>query len=135
MLDELATPSPFSQLSQPITRSRSQITVLRILYRDSGLSPYACYVLTQILLRDVRPLLSPLPHLPIRNPTAMLRLKSTAGPAQLSLFEAMRCWHRNMAQLYIDGKGSLDLCADMAEALGQWRSVPAGPVVGVNVQV
>ena len=65
----------------------------------------------------------------------MLRLKSTAGPAQLSLYEAMRIWHREMAEMYVGGKGSLDWCADMAENLGNQPPIPAGPVMGVNVQV
>jgi len=135
VLDELAAPSLFSQLSQPPTRPRAQITILKLLYRKSHLSPYALSVLTQIILRDLRPLLSPLPHLPIRNPTAMLLLRSTAGPSQLGLYEAMRCWDRKMAEMYVGGKGSLDWCADMAEGDRTQTIIPAGPVIGVNVQV
>ena len=39
-----------------------------------------------------------------------------------------------MAEMYLGGRGSLDLCADMAET-GDLSTVPPGPVVGVNVQV
>jgi DNA ligase-4 len=93
-------------------------------------------VLTQIILRDLRPLLNPLPKLSTRNPTAMLRLKSNAGPAQLELHQAMRCWDVRMAKLYSTGKGDLDWCADTVEAMrdGTIATINNGPVVGVNVQ-
>lgn len=137
MLDQLASLSPFSQLSQPGPSALSQTTLLSRLFRDSGLSPYALAVLTQIILRDLRPLLSPLPRLPTRNPTAMLRLKSNAGPAQLELYQAMQCWGGQMVKLYYAGQGDLDWCVDAVEemrtSLGTKRFLP-GPRVGVNVQ-
>lgn len=142
LLDALAAPSAFSQLSQPPLPIWTPTQLLTKLYRDSSLSPYSLSVLTQIILRDLRPLLNPLPQLPIRNPTAMLRIKSTAGPRQLDLLPAMRAWDGKMAELYRGGKGSLDFCADTVEVLGggpggvcKGSSVPAGPIVGVNVQV
>jgi DNA ligase-4 len=136
ILDQLASLSPFSQLSQPGPSTLNQQTLLTRLFRDSDLSPYAMAVLTQIILRDLRPLLNPLPRLTTRNPTAMLRLKSNAGPAQLELHQAMRCWDPRMSKLYSTGKGDLDWCADTVDAMGAGdiTTINTGPVVGVNVQ-
>jgi len=94
-------------------------------------------VLVQVILRDLRPLLNPLPRLTTRNPTAMLRLKSNAGPAHLELHQAMRCWDLKMPKLYSTGKGDLDWCANTVEAMsnGHAAEISHGPVVGVNVQV
>jgi hypothetical protein len=137
MLDQLASFSPFSQLSQSGPSTLTQSSLLTRLFRDSGLSPYALAVLTQIILRDLRPLLNPLPRLTTRNPTAMLRLKSNAGPAQLELYAAMRCWDPRMGKLYSTGKGDLDWCADTIADLrdGEVAGIGHGPIVGVNVQV
>ncbi|KAK8849569.1 hypothetical protein IAR55_004904 [Kwoniella newhampshirensis] len=137
LLDELAASSPFSQLSQSPIPARSTSTLLAILYRDSSLSPYALSVLTQIILRDLRPLLSPLPLLPIRNPTAMLRLKSTAGPEQLTLRDAMISWDKKMWDLYVGGRGDLDTCADLVDAIHSDGPgfVSCEPVIGVNVKI
>lgn len=133
LLDRLAALSPWSQLSQEFKPIFTSSQILTRLYRDSRLSSYALAVLTQIILRDLRPFVDPLPSLPVRNPTAMLRLKSNTGPTQLTLFSAFRCWDPRLALWYDDGKGSVDYCADMVERAGV--SVPAGPVVGLNVQV
>jgi DNA ligase-4 len=138
LLDSLASLSPFSQLSQPGPSTMTQSTLLTRLYRDAGLSPYALAVLTQIILRDLRPLLNPLPRLATRNPTAMLRLKSNLGPAQLELYEAMKCLNPKMLELYSNGKGDIDWCADAIEAISTITprmQMPCGPIVGVNVQV
>lgn len=116
LLDELAASSPFSQLSQqPVPRSTPEI--LTDVYRDAGLSPFALAVLTQIILRDLRPLLSPLPEVKHRNPTALLGIKTTAAPPQLELHDAMRRWDPRMLELYRSGVGSLDRCADMVEEM------------------
>lgn len=145
LLDLLAASSPFSQLSQPAVDAPSTGEILSRLFRRSNLSPYAASVLVQIILRDLRPLLSPLPRLPIRNPTAMLRLKATTGPAQLELAAAMHAWDRQMPELYFGGVGDLDKCADMMETCGGDLGGPAqgvppriasgGPVAGVNIPV
>ena len=67
----------------------------------------------------------------------MLRLKSNAGPAQLELYAAMRCWDPRMGKLYSTGKGDLDWCADTIDSMqdGQMAGIGHGPIVGVNVQV
>nr|XP_018260181.1 uncharacterized protein I303_07098 [Kwoniella dejecticola CBS 10117]OBR82339.1 hypothetical protein I303_07098 [Kwoniella dejecticola CBS 10117] len=138
LLDELATSSSFSQLSQLPTTFRSPQTILSILYRESGLSPYGLCVLTQIILRDLRPLLNPLPKLPIRNPTTMLRMKSNTGPDQLTLRDAMITWDKRIWEFYNGGRGNIDVCADIIESLDnglQEGIVMTGPLLGTNVKV
>lgn len=140
LLDELAALSPFSQMSQVPIAPRPTGAILNDLYRGAGMSPRALAVLTQIILRDLRPLLNPLPPMRVRHPTLLLRVKSTAAPAQLGLHEAMWCWDPVMARLYRDGKGCMEWCAATAEAVataGGSAVVPiaSGPIVGVNVQV
>lgn len=131
----LAAHSAFSQLSQPPSALPTPTELLTKLYRDSALSPSSLALITQIILRDLRPLLNPLPSLSVSNPTAMLRLKSNTGPAQLELHTAMKCWDFRMADMYRKGRGDLDSCADEVERMGQGSSSSVGPVVGVNVQV
>ena len=67
----------------------------------------------------------------------MLRLKSNAGPAQLELYAAMKCWDPRMGKLYSTGKGDLDWCADTIDGMldGQVAEIGHGPIVGLNVQV
>ena len=137
LLDALASHSAYSALSQPPPYIKPQSSVLTSLYRDASLSPYALALLTQIILRDLRPLLNPLPRLTVRNPTAMLRLKSTAGPAPLGLGAALRVWSEEAWGMYMGGKGNLDWCLDIVDlrtGKGEGKG-DKGPVVGVNVQV
>jgi len=133
LLDMLAAHSAFSQLSQPPSALPTPDSILTKLYRDSNLSPCSLALLTQIILRDLRPLLDPLPTLQVTNPTAMLRLGPT-GPAQLDLYAAIKCWDGRMAEMYWKGRGDVDHCADIVE-MGQGAATSPGPVVGVNVQV
>ncbi|WVF68578.1 hypothetical protein IAT40_003347 [Kwoniella sp. CBS 6097] len=140
LLDKLASSSPFSQLSQTPIPLRQTSVILTDLYRTSNLSPYALAVLTQVILRDLRPLLNPLPNLPIRNPTAMLRMKSTAGPDQLTVRDAMICWDKRMWDLYVGGRGNLDKCVDLVEGQAgadakHEADVKVTPVIGVNVKI
>ncbi|KIR78547.1 hypothetical protein I306_04475 [Cryptococcus gattii EJB2] len=136
LLDELAASSSFSQLSQLPDAPRPIEKILTILYCEWKLSPYALSVLTQIILRDLRPLQDPIPCLPIRNPTALLRIKTKNSPCQLSLKDAMKCWDKRMWDLYNGGYGNLDLCADLLEQNPLMDpSKNHGPIVGVNVAV
>lgn len=139
LLDALAAHSAYSALSQLPSQPKPQSSILEKLYRDSNLSPYALALLTQIILRDLRPLLNPLPQLPARNPTAMLRLKSTAGPPALEVDAALKVWSEAAWGMYVGGRGDLDWCLDAAERGMVRDEVPvaevAGPVIGVNVQV
>lgn len=136
LLDELASSSSFSQLSQLPDAPRPIGKILTILYLDWKLSPYALSVLTQIILRDLRPLQDPIPCLPIRNPTSLLRINAKNSPRQLSLRDAMICWDRRMWDLYNGGYGNVDICADILERnplLDPSKS--HGPLIGVNVAI
>lgn len=131
LLDELAASSTFSQLSQRSQEAKSShdpLAVLHTLYRDSGLSPCAAGALTQIILRDLRPLLAPPPR---AHPALQLRTTVTASPAYLTLPAAMKVWDPRMVRAYRAGLGCLDACADAAET----GEVHCGPVLGVNVDV
>ena len=142
LLDQLTTLSPFSQLSQIPSNPPSPAKILTTPYLDTLLISYTLALLTQIILRDLRPLLNPLPGLIVRNPTTMLRMKTRTAPAHLEIITAMRCRDRRMAEMYLDGKGDIEWCADVLESIntehpGQSSTggIPKGPVVSVNVQV
>ncbi|OCF77906.1 hypothetical protein I204_01909 [Kwoniella mangroviensis CBS 8886] len=144
LLDELASSSTFSQLSQDQdqihsrpARRRSPQEILTFLYRDSNLTPYALSVLTQIILRDLRPLLNPLPKLSVRNPTTMLRMKSNTGPEQLSLKDALCAWDKRLWGFYNGGMGNLDRCFDKFDNLEHEHDkiVMTGPVLGINIKI
>ncbi|GMK53687.1 hypothetical protein CspeluHIS016_0102730 [Cutaneotrichosporon spelunceum] len=135
LLDELAAHSDFSQLSQTPIALRPPSTILRCLYRDAGLSPRAMAVLTQVILRDLRPLLYPLALIHARHPTLLLGVPASAGPTQLGLHEAMWAWEPAMARLFRDGKGCMEWCAAASETVKDDYVVSAGPVLNVNVQI
>ena len=117
LLDELASHSGFSQMSQqPFhkrTKPRPQLTILREMYK--GMAPHEAAVLTQIILQDLRPVLHPLP---IVNTTLNLLY---AGPkikkCELGLYQAMKSWHMEMPRVY-------RLCANLDEAA---RAIERGP--------
>ena len=132
LLNQLAAHSPHSQHSQTVADPEPQTRTLETLYLHSCLSPYALSVLTQLILRDLRPLLSPLPGLRVPHPTALLRINTTHAPAQLGLIEALRVYDPSLAEAYLGGIGDVGVCADRFE---HGDSGSLGPVVGVNVQV
>ena len=136
LLDILAAHSSFSDLSQPATPSMTATQIISRIYRDAGLSPLAMAVITQIILRDLRPLTNPLPRFSVQNPTAMLRLTTAHAPEQLVLLKALGIWDERAYELYKGGKGDVDWCCDMVDAMGDLEEViSAGSVLGVNVQV
>lgn len=137
LLDQLAAWSSWSQLSQiPIDR-QSPSNILRRLYRDSRMSPLALAVLTQVILRDLRPLLCPLPKLAAGHPEHLIYEPITNAPEQLTLEMAMLSWDPFMAKLYWEGKGDIDWCATAAEAIqaNSQTDVTPGPMLGINVKV
>lgn len=138
LLDQLAARSSWSQLSQIPSDCPSQMAILQRLYRDSRLSPDALSVLTQIILRDLRPLLYPLPPRYAGNPELLIHETIASAPELLSAERAMFCWDPTMAKLYLEGKGNLDWCATAAEEIGmseQRLVISPGPILGVNVKV
>lgn len=138
LLDQLAAWSSWSQLSQIPSDRPSASTILRRLFRDSQMSPRASAVLTQVILRDLRPLLCPLPRLASGRPELLIHEKITSAPEQLSLERAMQSWDPLMAKLYHDGKGDMDWCAATAEKIRlskESATIPPGPILGINVKI
>ncbi|KAK9898304.1 hypothetical protein P389DRAFT_166732 [Cystobasidium minutum MCA 4210] len=110
LLDELASHCDYSSLDVKKilkTRSRrSQHAILLDLF--SPLSPSEASYLAQIILRDLSPLLYPIPSL--RSDIALLE-HNTANIEQLSLPDALRAWHWTLPGIY---KFQADLDASFA---------------------
>jgi DNA ligase-4 len=100
---------PFHKRTNP----RTQLAILREMYKE--VTPQEAAFLTQIILRDLRPVLYPLP---IFNTTLNLLY---AGPktkiCELGLYQTMKSWHMEMPRVY-------RLCADLDEAA---RAIERGP--------
>jgi DNA ligase-4 len=111
LLDELATHSPYSQLGHTIPSTRSARDILRALYAD--VAPFEAAVLTQIILKDLHPMLYPLPAL--STSTALLQYDS-ASLEELDLRTAMRIWHWAMLPVY-NVRADLDRAATIVEAI------------------
>jgi DNA ligase 4 len=96
LLDELASLSAYSNLgclrSQP---RRSRASILRDLYLE--LDPLEAKFLTQIILKDLRPVLYPLTE--THTTKALLHYNSNALHV-LSKWEVMRAWHSCMPRIY-----------------------------------
>jgi hypothetical protein len=99
----------------PIKSPRFQSDIIYELFIRSNLSPYASSVLIQIILNDLRPLLSPLP------PEAMsftLALSNQLKPVpQLDIFTAMSLWDPAARVLHRIW-GNVDLVMDEIEQRG-----------------
>ncbi|KAF8636408.1 hypothetical protein AX17_003590 [Amanita inopinata Kibby_2008] len=91
LLDELASTSEYSHASlhlrYPTTVRRSRKTILRCLYRS--LSPTDASFVTQIILKDLRPLLYPLQS---GHFTPALMKFNSVSVKMLSIVDAMRAW-------------------------------------------
>jgi len=91
LLDELASKSAYSHKSirsqYPKNRTGTRTTILRTLFRP--LCPHDASVLTQIILKDLRPLLYPLTEF---HYTAALTHYNTASVRMLTLQHAMTAW-------------------------------------------
>jgi DNA ligase-4 len=125
LLDELATNSPFSNLEAhritplaPDFQPREPRTIIKLLFRD--LTPYQSAVMAQIILKDLSPLLYPLPtrstHLSLvqYNSTAFYRVE----PA-----EVMQQWHWALRHLAL--VRDLDVAALLIEEVGLRACVPS----------
>ena len=89
-------------------------SILYNLYVNSQLSPASLAVLTQIILRDLRPLLMPLPK--------SFNINTFGNPSYaaetLSLSAAMGIWDFQMPRIYAAQCGDLDFACDRIEILG-----------------
>jgi DNA ligase 4 len=92
LLDELASTSAFSDPSLRKFRSpkrRTRHAILCDLYRSTSMPAFDASFLTQIILKDLRPLLFPLAE---THYTAALTKYNTKSIAPLSKEDAMRAW-------------------------------------------
>jgi DNA ligase-4 len=126
-LDELATHSKFTQLSEAERDGpqRSQIAVLDDLYRTA--TPNEAALITQIILKDLRPIVSPLGK--VHTTTNLLR-KRPANPP-LTVWQALKIWHPTLPALY-------RVYASIPEVfgvLGNGTDTRSEPVLGIPVQV
>ncbi|KAJ7623353.1 hypothetical protein FB45DRAFT_837508 [Roridomyces roridus] len=91
LLEELASHSGYSHSSvrqkHPPGTRRPRSAIIRSLYRS--LPPFDAAVLTQIILKDLRPLLYPLSEIHF---TAALRSFTSEAVTQLTKEDAMRVW-------------------------------------------
>lgn len=128
LLDELARLCRFSQL--PLSPSdsppgRSQLTILTDLYNLA--SPDDAAIITQIVLKDLRPLLHPLEV--IHTTRNLLKQRAPSNP--LNVWEAMRIWNPELPRIY-------KICSNITEA---FRVIDGGmpptlePVLGAPIQV
>ncbi|KAG8949876.1 hypothetical protein FRC04_008179 [Tulasnella sp. 424] len=133
LLDELAAHSPFSDVtvssSAPPPRSRKQI--LTDLYRT--LTPQGAACMTQIILKDLRPLLYPLPS--GRTTSSLLHYNASAFH-ELTIHETIQIWDPRMLKIY-RMRATVDAAA---EALDNYVSgTPASevfcPKFGVPVEI
>ena len=136
LLTELAAKCAFSAASvhqsfvnAPPRRTRE--AVLTELYTSLG--PSDCAVITQIILKDLRPLLYPIPRSATHYTTALLRYNSTAI-TMLTKEAAMHAW---------DPSGRLSMIyrcrTDLDEATQQFEVLKSGdampqPQVGIPIQ-
>ncbi|KAI8985616.1 hypothetical protein BD414DRAFT_60158 [Trametes punicea] len=135
LLAELAAKCPFSAAQADetaITLRRSREAILTELY--TSLSPSECSVATQIILKDLRPLLYPIPQDASHYTSALLGYKSNAI-AMLTKEAAMHAW---------DPSGRLSLIfktrANLAEAACAFEGFANGeglpqPTVGLPIQI
>ncbi|KAJ6581305.1 hypothetical protein B0H19DRAFT_1018028 [Mycena capillaripes] len=130
LLEELASHSGYSDISvrnQHATR-RSKPTILRALFRS--LSPLDASFLTQIILKDLRPLLYPLPD---AHYTVALKSFNSMAVTQLSKEDAMEAWDpsRQMLKIYRVRSG-LD---DAAAAFDSGFTGTVLPRIGTPVEI
>ena len=135
LLDELATLSGYSNVGffQPRPH-RTRISILRDLYLD--LNPLEAKFITQIILKDLRPVLYPLTE--THTTRALLHYKSNALHV-LSKWEVMRAWHSCMPRIY-RARATLDEASRAVETLSSLNQIPLDhdvflPVLGVPIEV
>jgi DNA ligase-4 len=133
LLSELAALSPFSDASIrerfPKHTRRSRIDVIRNLYR--AMSPEDASYLTQIILKDLRPLLYPMSDYSVSPLTSF----NTRAVTMLTKMDAMRAWDPSGAMLQASRIFSdMDRAAAIFEMPAHQRP-EMKPTVGVMVDV
>ncbi|KAG8908637.1 hypothetical protein FRB99_004925 [Tulasnella sp. 403] len=132
LLDELASHSVFSALeTDGRSNRRTRSAILTDLY--ATLTPFGAACMTQIILKDLRPILYPLPS--TRSATNLLNFKSNALD-ELTVYQAMRIWHPQMIGFY-KARSSLDAAAQLVEDLegGEHEVNAVIPEFGTPVEI
>ncbi|KAF8513409.1 hypothetical protein BU17DRAFT_31851, partial [Hysterangium stoloniferum] len=135
LLDELASLSDYSNLLNNSEKScRNRTAILKDLYHS--LDPVEAKFMTQIILKDLRPVLYPLAE--THTTKALLHYKSNATH-MLTKWEVMRAWHPSMCNIY-RARADLDEAAQQVEVLspvqqGNSPSDPFLPTLGIPIEV
>ncbi|KAH9840015.1 uncharacterized protein C8Q71DRAFT_745448 [Rhodofomes roseus] len=143
LLSTLACKSAFSAdsiredvSSSTALKDRSQADIVHALY--SRLSSSEACVVTQIILKDLRPLLYPLPEDETHYTALLLQYKSNSLE-QLSKFDAMRVWDpsgRMLAAYRV--RACLDeaaLAFEKTVSTGGAGNPPLAPQIGTPIQI
>ncbi|KAA1470337.1 hypothetical protein DENSPDRAFT_797606 [Dentipellis sp. KUC8613] len=133
LLTELASLCAFSDVSVrqlPVaTAPRSRADILRTLY--NGLPPLDAAFLTQIILKDLRPLLYPVSD--AHSSSALRRFKSNATK-MLSKEDAMKAWDKSGRMLRVyHSRASLHEAATFIETNSP--RIEAQPTAGTHVEI
>ncbi|EIW58323.1 uncharacterized protein TRAVEDRAFT_124375 [Trametes versicolor FP-101664 SS1] len=111
---------------------RSREAILSELY--TSLTPAKSAVMTQIILKDLRPLLYPIPQSACHYTSALLEYKSNAV-AMLTKESAMHAWDSSgRMSLIFKTRANLEEAATAFEGLNNGEVFPQ-PTVGVQIQI
>ena len=137
LLTELASKCAFSassvhELSSATAPRRTREAILTTIYTSLG--PAECAVVTQIILKDLRPLLYPVPRSAAHYTAAFIRFNSNAV-TMLTKEAAMHAWDPSgrLGMIY-KSRAELDEAAQRFEGLRHGGPMPQ-PVVGTPIQV
>ncbi|KAI0369767.1 hypothetical protein BV20DRAFT_1044223 [Pilatotrama ljubarskyi] len=134
LLDELAGTCAFSadSVRNTSTTRRSREAILTELY--TSLTPSECAVVTQIILKDLRPLLYPIPRSASHYTSALLDYKSNAV-AMLTKEAAMHAWDPSgRMSLIFKTRANLEDAARAYEGFASGEGLPQ-PTVGMPIQI
>ncbi|KAF9269005.1 DNA ligase/mRNA capping enzyme, partial [Marasmius fiardii PR-910] len=133
LLDELAALSRFASDSIhakfPDKRCMKRETVLRELFRQ--MTPFDAACLTQIILRDLRPLMYPLCEKQMHYTSALKELKSNCV-AELKIYDAMIAWDPQYAL-----RNSYRVCCSLVDACDAFErdKLITMPSFGVQLEI
>ncbi|PLW58699.1 hypothetical protein PCANC_00264 [Puccinia coronata f. sp. avenae] len=124
LLDELALSSRWSNIGTHSFRKpyRRPSTVLRDIY--ARVSPRESAYITQIILKDLRPLLNPIPSLSVYK--SLIDYDSKAFQ-EITPYSIMKAWHWAMPRIY-RAKADYDVAADLCEKIPRDRRKMTGPL-------
>ncbi|KAI0332785.1 hypothetical protein GY45DRAFT_1273530 [Cubamyces sp. BRFM 1775] len=135
LLGELAAKSAFSDgtvRKPPPTTRRSREAILTDLY--TVLTPVECAVVTQIILKDLQPLLYPIPKTASHYASALLQYKSNAV-TMLTKTAAMYAWDPSgrMAVIFI-ARANVEEAANAFESFTNGEGMPE-VTAGMPIQI